>query len=37
MTLPAEATQESDFTLDSFIQDLTTYLASNPNAKSDFE
>ena len=37
MTLPAGASQESDFTLDAFIKDLTVYMSNNPKAKEEFE
>ena len=37
MALPAGASQESDFTLDAFIKDLTVYMSNNPKAKEEFE
>lgn len=37
MALPAGASQESDFTLDTFIKDLTVYMSNNPKAKEEFE
>lgn len=37
MTLPVGASQESDFTLDAFIKDLTVYMSNNPKAKEEFE
>ena len=37
MALPAEVSQESDFTLDTFIKDLTVYMSNNPKAKEEFE
>ena len=37
MALPAGVSQESDFTLDTFIKDLTVYMSNNPKAKEEFE
>lgn len=37
MALPAGVSQESDFTLDTFIKDLTVYMSNNPKAKEQFE
>lgn len=37
MSLPAGVSQESDFTLDTFIKDLTVYMSNNPKAKEEFE
>lgn len=37
MALPAGVSQESDFTLDAFIKDLTVYMSNNPKAKEQFE
>ena len=37
MALPAGTSQESDFTLDTFIKDLTVYMSNNPKAKEEFE
>lgn len=37
MALPAGVSQESDFTLDAFIKDLTVYMSNNPKAKEEFE
>lgn len=37
MTLPAGVSQESDFTLDTFIKDLTVYMSNNSKAKEEFE
>ena len=37
MALPAGASQELDFTLDTFIKDLTVYMSNNPKAKEEFE
>lgn len=37
MSLPAGVSQESDFTLDAFIKDLTVYMSNNPKAKEQFE
>ena len=37
MALPAGISQESDFTLDAFIKDLTVYMSNNPKAKEEFE
>lgn len=36
-TLPAGVSQESDFSLDAFIKDLTVYMSNNPKAKEEFE
>ena len=33
MALPTGVSQESDFTLDTFIKDLTVYMSNNPKAK----
>lgn len=37
MALPAGVSQESDFTLDTFIKDLTVYMSNTPKAKEEFE
>ena len=37
MALPAGVSQESAFTLDTFIKDLTVYMSNNPKAKEEFE
>ena len=37
MALPAGVSQELDFTLDTFIKDLTVYMSNNPKAKEEFE
>ena len=37
MALPAGVSQESDFSLDAFIKDLTVYMSNNPKAKEEFE
>ena len=37
MALPTGVSQESDFTLDTFIKDLTVYMSNNPKAKEEFE
>lgn len=36
MALPAGVSQELDFTLDTFIKDLTVYMSNNPKAKEEF-